>query len=261
MENPRFRLRRLDPLCKVLIWYSILLYLIEIHLGSANSRAGYPFFLWSERGVACFFTLEYLFRIYRNPRQYPRSALGIIDALAVIPFWVGFFVPWEWLGVVRAARILRLLKYFRYSRSMQLVALVFYRVQQQIKSLAFAMVIVILFGAVTLYECEKNAAGTKFDSLFDSFIKVALTTMNCAAVDPVTVSGKIFALLVFIPAMVIFAGLIGVLASAFADVLGEFVNPATDPYELFEQARRENAKVQRLESSYRSLDESSHPWV
>lgn len=256
----RIRLRRLDPFLKTLIWYSIALYLIELNGGSINSRAGHPFFLWSERVVASLMTLEYLFRWQRTGRKYPASALGIIDLISILPFWVGFFVPWGWLGIIRAMRILRLLKYFRYSRSMQLVALVFYRVKTQIRSLAFTMLVVVLFGTVLLFECEKNAPGTRFDSLYDSFVKVALTTMNCAAVDPVTAAGKAAAMLVFLPAMAVFAGLIGVLSAGFEGVLSEFVNPTKDPYELFEEARRNNQAIKQIDRNYRSVsyDNPSH---
>ena len=136
---------------------------------------------------------------------------------------------------------------------MQLVALVFYRVKTQIRSLAFTMLVVVLFGTVLLYECEKNAPGTRFDSLYDSFVKVALTTMNCAAVDPVTAAGKAAAMLVFLPAMAVFAGLIGVLSAGFEGVLSEFVNPTKDPYELFEEARRNNQAIKQIDRNYRSV--------
>ena len=71
----RLRLRRFDPFWKTLIWYSIALYLIDDG-GSINSRAGHPFFLWSERVVASLMTLEYLFRWQRTGRKYPASALA-----------------------------------------------------------------------------------------------------------------------------------------------------------------------------------------
>ena len=244
-------LKRFDPLFKLLIWTSVALYFIEMHTGSANSRAGYPAFLWAERLIASVFTIEYLIRVSRLGPRYLKSPLGLIDLVAILPFWIGFFVPARWLGVIRALRILRLLKYFRYSRSMQLVALVFYRAKYQLRSLAFAMVVVILFGTVTLYECEKGAPGSRFDNLYDSFVKVSLTTMNCAAIDPQTTSGKAAAMMVFLPAMAIFAGLIGVLSSAFGSVLDEFSDPRSDPLELFRDARARNARIGQLEEEYR----------
>jgi voltage-gated potassium channel len=244
-------LKKLDPLFKCLIWLSVILYLIELQTGSANSRAGHPAFLWTERVIASIFTLEYAVRWYLLGPRYLRSPLGLIDLASILPFWVGFFVPASWLGVVRALRVLRLLKYFRYSRSMQLVALAFYRAKYQLRSLAFAMFIVILLGTVTLYECEKGVPGSKFARLYDAFVKVALTTMNCAAVDPETRAGKAAAMLVFLPAMAIFAGLIGVLSTAFASVLDEFSDPTSDPMTLFRQAKRENRKIEELEERYR----------
>jgi hypothetical protein len=244
-------LKSLDPLLKLLIWLSVILYLIELQTGSVNSRAGNPAFLWTERVIASILTIEYIVRITLLGKNYLRSPLGLIDLVSIAPFWVGFFVPWQWLGVIRAMRILRLLKYFRYSRSMQLVALAFYRAKYQLRSLGFVMLIVILLGTVTLHECEKDVPGSKFDSVYDAFVKVALTTMNCAAVEPQTDAGKAAAMLVFLPAMAIFAGLIGVLSTAFSSVLDEFADPRSDPVALFRQAKRENLKIEELEEQYR----------
>ena len=244
-------LKRFDGLFKLLIWLSILLYLLELQTGSRNSREGMPVFLWTERAIACIFTIEFIIRVALLGIRYPKSPLGLIDLIAILPFWIGFRVPVKWLGVVRALRSLRLLKYFRYSRSMQLVALAFYRAKYQLRSLAFAMFVVVLFGTVTLYECEKDVADGKFGSLYDSFVKVALTTMNCAAVDPQTKAGKAAALLVFLPAMAIFAGLIGVLSSAFGSVLDEFADPTSDPAALFREAKYSNRQVKELEERYR----------
>jgi voltage-gated potassium channel len=246
-------LKRFDPLFKLLIWLSIALYLIELQTGSPNSRAGHPLFLWTERAIALIFTVEYFVRFSLLGRRYARSPLGLIDLVAVLPFWVGFFVPLRWLGIVRALRVLRLLKYFRYSRSMQLVALAFYRAKYQLRSLAFAMLIVILLGTMTLHECEKDVPGSRFDSVYDAFVKVTLTTMNCAAVDPQTNAGKAAAMLVFLPAMAIFAGLIGVLSTAFSSVLDEFTDPTSDPMTLFQQAKKENQKIEELEEQYRKV--------
>ncbi|MGA2231870.1 MAG: ion transporter [Tepidisphaeraceae bacterium] len=244
-------LKSLDPLLKVLIWLSVVLYLFELQTGSPNSRQGPPAFLWIERGIASVLTIEYFLRWKFLGDRYPRSPLGMIDLVSVLPFWVGFLLPMKWLGVVRAMRVLRLLKYFRYSRSMQLVALAFYRAKNQLRSLAFAMLIVILLGTVTLHECEKGVPNSSFDSVYDAFVKVALTTMNCAAVDPQTPAGKAAAMMVFLPAMAIFAGLIGVLSTAFSSVLDEFADPTVDPMELFREAKKENRKIEELEQQYR----------
>src|SRR5437868_7046086 len=106
-------LKRFDPLLKLLIWLSVALYLIELQTGSVNSRQGHPLSLWTERVIASVLTLEYIVRLMLLGLRYARSPLGLIDLAAVLPFWVGFFVPARWLGVVRALRVLRLLKYFR----------------------------------------------------------------------------------------------------------------------------------------------------
>lgn len=64
-------------------------------------------------------------------------------------------------------------------------------------------------------------------------------------------AGKAAAMLVFLPAMAIFAGLIGVLSTAFASVLDEFADPTSDPLVLFREAKRENRRIGELEEQYR----------
>lgn len=105
----------LEILIKLLVLYSVGSYLIEVGTGTENSYESHWFFLWSERIVACIFSLEYIarFRPQENkPGKYILSPLGIIDLLSVLPFWLGFFVPLDWLSMIRTLRILRLLKFF-----------------------------------------------------------------------------------------------------------------------------------------------------
>lgn len=64
-------------------------------------------------------------------------------------------------------------------------------------------------------------------------------------------AGKAAAMLVFLPAMAIFAGLIGVLSTAFASVLDEFADPTSDPLVLFREVKRENRRIGELEEQYR----------
>lgn len=59
------------------------------------------------------FTLEYALRLLcvRNPLRYARSALGIIDALAIAPTWLALLIPG--VHVLIDVRVLRMLRVFR----------------------------------------------------------------------------------------------------------------------------------------------------
>ena len=99
---------------------SVGIYVLEVEYeGSRNSLEGDRFWLWAERVIASILTLEYIARWRQEGRRYPLSVLGLIDLVAVLPFWIGFVAPAETLGLIRSMRVLRLLKLYRHSHGMR----------------------------------------------------------------------------------------------------------------------------------------------
>ena len=78
------------------------------------------------------FTIEYALRLYvavehepykhlspcRARWRYATSPAGLVDLIAILPFWFGFVAPEE-TRIVLVLRVFRFLKIARYSRSMQ----------------------------------------------------------------------------------------------------------------------------------------------
>ncbi len=60
-------------------------------------------------------------RARQNGTSYLKSRAGFIDFIEFWPFWIGFFVPAGWLGLIRSMRVLRLLEIYRYSKAMRVV--------------------------------------------------------------------------------------------------------------------------------------------
>ena len=125
-------LKAADPWLKFLIFAGTVLYLVEISTGASATENAHSLFWWVQSLIAVCFTVEYVLRWIDDAQDqhgwhYPHSAMGIIDLISIAPFWIGFFLPVEWLHLVRTFKVFRLLKFFRYSRSLQLVALGFYR--------------------------------------------------------------------------------------------------------------------------------------
>ena len=48
----------------ILVLYSVVMFFIELSLGSQNSVSGPRVFLWSERAVASILTLEMVLRVW-----------------------------------------------------------------------------------------------------------------------------------------------------------------------------------------------------
>lgn len=240
-------LKLIDKVAKPLVWLSVILYLIELTLRTENSLESPFYFLWAERTIASIFTLEYLLRLYNDRTapddhedfltcNYATSPLGIIDLLSVLPFWAGFFVPVSWTGIVRTLRIIRFGKFFRYSRHLQLVALGFFRAWPNLKPLLFAFLIVGIFNTVLVHELEKKVQPDDFGDLGNCawYVLVSATTVGYGDMSPSTGLGKLAAsFTLLIPALMIYASIVGVVGAEFVKVVEEERDPDIDPLQLF----------------------------
>ena len=206
-------IRWIDRIAKPLVIISVVMYLVEEEMSLRNhwdnSFESPHVFLWSERAIATIFSLEVLARWWRAREhsdvpwreRYPFNVWGFIDILSVAPFWVGFFCSTTALGIIRTFRILRLLKFFRYSRSLQLTALKFYRAFHNIKGITFSYGLIWLFFAVICLKLEQPYQPEEFHSLLDAawFTIVTATTVGYGDMSPVGPWGKVFVGLTLIP--------------------------------------------------------------
>lgn len=258
----------IDWLAKPLIVISIVLFLLETELslqnGWTNSHESPWYYLWSERLIAVFFTFEIFVRWWRsNPSyygapdtSYPLNIWGLIDFIAIVPFWVGFICPVQYLGLVRTLRILRALKFFRYSRGLQLTALKFYRAYHNLKGLVFSVGIMWLFFAIVCLELERKAQPEHFGSILDVvwFTIVTGTTVGYGDASPSTLYGKIFVGMMLIPII----GSIGMAISAFSNACDSVQaledDPNIDPLVEWKKERGKMKKRRKIERGYRMAE-------
>lgn len=233
---------------QAIICISVALYWYECDaLKTANSRVGPIAFLWAERTIAGILTFEFLSRLLlaKNKKQYLLSNKGIIDALAIIPFWVGFYVPASWLGAIRASRSLRLLKFYRYNEVMQCLFEGFRRNDKSIKVIVLLTCIFIIFMACLLHEIEGQMQPDKFGTITGTlwFALVTVATVGFGDVYPVTTVGKWFT------GLCIFGG-VSIYASWLA-IVGTVVHSALSKYDE-EENKKEDAA--RLINAYASVE-------
>ena len=255
----------IDVIAKPLILLNIVMFLVEkelsLRIDCSNSLIAPWYFLWPERVIACLFTLEIFVRWWRsNPfyygapnTSYPFNIWGLIDVIAVVPFWVGFICPAQYLGLVRTLRILRLLKFFRYSRGLQLTALKFYRAYHNLKGLAFSIGIMWLFFAIVCLELERAGQPDEFGSLVDVawFTIVTGTTVGYGDASPSTFFGKLFVGLMLIPII----GSIGMAISAFSNACDTVQkledNPDIDPLEEWKKEHEKLRARRQVNNAYK----------
>lgn len=164
------------------------------------------------------FTAEYVLRIYvadSKPR-FIFSFFGIIDLLAILPFYLSFGVDLRSLRALRFLRLFRILKLVRYNRAMNHFTRAIKSAKEEIFLFLFITLILIYFSAVGIYYFENKAQPEHFSSIFDSlwWAIITLTTVGYGDVYPITVGGKIFTFIILMIGLGIVAIPTGIISSA-----------------------------------------------
>ena len=142
------------------------------------------------------FTIEYLLRIYAAERKFKFlfSFYGIIDFLAILPFYLAIGVDLRSLRALRFLRLFRIFKLVRYNKALNHFSRAIKSAKEQIFLFIFITVLLIYFAAIGIYYFESKAQPEHFSSIFDSlwWAIITLTTVGYGDVYPITVGGKVF---------------------------------------------------------------------
>lgn len=166
------------------------------------------------------FSIEYLLRIYvaDKPLKYIFSFYGLIDFLAIIPFYLKFTIDLRALRAFRIFRIFRALKLVRYNRALHRFSLAAKIVKEEIILFLIVTVILIFLSASGIYFFEQQAQPEIFSSIFHSlwWAIVTLTTVGYGDAYPITLGGKIFTFFVLIIGVGIVTVPAGLVATALS---------------------------------------------
>ena len=164
------------------------------------------------------FSIEYLLRIYvaDSKPKFIFSFFGIIDLLAILPFYLSFGVDLRSLRALRFLRLFRILKLVRYNRAMIHFTSAIKSAKEEILLFLFITLILIYFSSVGIYYFENEAQPEHFSSIFDSlwWAIVTLTTVGYGDVYPITVGGKVFTFFILLIGLGIVAIPTGIISSA-----------------------------------------------
>ena len=146
--------------------------------------------------VLLLFTVEYLLRLWtaRHPLRYARSFWGMIDLLAILPFWLTIGGNFQALRSLRLLRILRIGKLARHVAALDRITRTFQLIKDELIVFGFLALIVMFIAAVGIYEFEHDAQPEAFASIPHAlwFVVVTLTTVGYGDVFPVTLGGRFF---------------------------------------------------------------------
>ena len=145
---------------------------------------------------------------------------AIIDLLAVLSGLLPMLFEVD-LRLLRALRMIRLLKFSRYFKVMNLLLGVLKEEKQSFLAAMFLLVIALLVASTGIYIFEKEAQPDKFGSIPESmwWAIATLTTIGYGDVTPITAMGKLFGAIIAIIGIGTVALPSGILASGFSDQL------------------------------------------
>ena len=179
------------------------------------------FLYYLEVFTVSLFSLEYLIRIWvsKKPVSYVFSFFGIIDLLAILPFFLVGFLDLRFLRAFRILRIFRALKIVRYNKAMKRFGLAFMLVKEEIVLFFVCTVILIFITSAGIYYFENEAQPETFKTIFHSawWSIVTLTTVGYGDIYPITLGGRIFTFFV----LMIGVGLVTVPAGLVASALSK----------------------------------------
>lgn len=166
------------------------------------------------------FTIEYILRlIFADDRfKFAFSFFGIIDLLAILPFYLSTGFDLRSLRTFRLLRLIRILKLTRYSAATQRFYRAFVIAKEELILFLFTSIIILYLASVGIYYFESQAQPEAFASVFHSmwWAVATLTTVGYGDIYPITVGGKIFTFFILIVGLGIVSIPAGLIASALS---------------------------------------------
>ena len=181
------------------------------------------------------FTVEYILRVWTADLLHPElsplrarlkyivSFMAIIDLLAILPFYLPFFIKID-LRALRALRVIRLLRVFkinRYTSALSTIAQVFKNKASQLISSMLVVGLLMIIASILMYNIESAAQPDKFANAFDAlwWAIATLTTVGYGDVYPITVAGKILSIIIAILGIGMVAVPTGIITAGFSEVI------------------------------------------
>lgn len=178
------------------------------------------------------FTVEYAIRVWvatEHPPYRHLSALaarlkfvlspfGVIDLLAVLPFWLAFVAPAD-LRVLLIFRVVRFLKLARYSPGIRSLLSALYAERRALIGCLVILLGATLVSATVMHLVERDAQPNKFGTIPDAMWWAigTLSTIGFGDVVPTTPLGKLVASVTVVAGLVMIALPVGIIATAFAN--------------------------------------------
>ena len=208
----------------------VMLVLIFLSLLPMAFKGEYTVLTVIDRGCAVCFLADYVLRLITADfkygpgkalsfLRYPVSGMGIIDLLSIIPSFTVVNNSFKALRIVRGARLLRVFKAARHSKSIKTIMAVFWKAKDALYTVCLIAVLYVLVSALVIINLEPESFSSYFEAVY--WAVISLTTMGYGDIYPVTVVGRIFTMISAAFGIAIIALPAGIITAAYMNEMRE----------------------------------------
>jgi len=174
------------------------------------------------------FVIDYIMRFmtadykYKNNSvwsfvRYPFSPLAIIDFLVILSVSTGVN---SGLRLLRAARLLHVVRIFQHSKSLQLIKIVFKRALRPLLFVASIALIYIFIVAAVMFNEEPELFPNFVDALY--WAVMTLAAIGYGDIVPMTELGRIITMISAVIGIAVFALPVSVVTAEYVAVVNEY---------------------------------------
>lgn len=214
----------------IFIVCTILLNISVLFMETFDSLHSFdPVFKVVETITILIFGIEYLLRIWTAEYLYPDCSRGkavlkflisfdgIVDLCTILPFF--FLSGFVALRMLRVVRILHLFRINAYYDSFHVIKSVLKEKKNQIISSVFIILVLMLFSSLGMYSAEHEAQPEAFNNAFSGiwWSISTILTVGYGDVYPITVSGRLLAILIAFLGVGVVAIPTGIISAGFVE--------------------------------------------
>jgi len=209
-----------DYVIQFLIVVSLILLVVETE-PTLTSKQLYWLHL-IDKVIVVVFTVEYAIRVWLDGKNFALSFHGVIDLLAIAPYYLSLGVGYQSIRVFRLFRLFRILKLARYTSALDRIVLALKNTKAELFVFSIINICFIYLAAVLVYHAEHAAGSTMFKSMFDAlwWATVTFTTIGYGDIYPITPIGKMITAVLSMMGLGIVAIPTGLISAALTTING-----------------------------------------